>query len=187
MPQRTLVSTSLSLYLGKWNQHRYWTSYTLTWIQELRLLSVLVTLWLVFKTRPCNCPAGIVQISGSPWVSSGYAHHHLRCDRTCSWNPQSEFTQLSSETWDGIYSHSLKSSFILCRRSRKLCLWWADFCTRDEGGLCEYTTCTVTVHSLEQMLNDFCWPYFLFMLKVQSFQTVLVFAFKAWGRIKPSK
>lgn len=70
------------------------------------------------------------------------------------------------------------------------------FCTRDEGDLFEYTTwsCTVTVQSLGQMFNDFCWHYCemkvyvclemfcFFMCKCNCYAFLIIS-----GHIKPSK
>ena len=108
----------------------------------------------------CDRPAGVVQISGSPGVGSGHAHHHLRCDQTRPWNSDSQFAAVTSSRRDAIkltaipLEDSCVALFSLSRRhAGSGCT--SCFCTEDEGDLCEYTTwsCTVDVHSLGHMLN----------------------------------
>ncbi len=98
--RRTSASTSLSPYLAKWNLLRYLTSLPtdMDWVitqQHWKLLCIVEHLSVVLIFL-CNRPAGIVQISGSPRVGSGYAHHHLRCDQTCSWHPCSQSAEVTS-------------------------------------------------------------------------------------------
>lgn len=147
MQQKTLASTSLSPYLGKWSLRRY-----MLYINKSFFL-LLCSCVQSFTFSYLTVPAGVVQISGSPRVSSGYAHHHLRCDQTRSWNPQSQFAGVSWRAEMELNHHftwRLLCSFILCHQSLKLWFWWPIFCTKDEGDWCEYTTwsCTVTVQSL---------------------------------------
>ena len=79
---------------------------------------------------------GVMQIPLSPRVYSGYAHHHLRCDQTCSWNPQSQFAQVTTSWKVEIqlkvvslenFCVALFSQVSVLSKKLKLWVWWPNF------------------------------------------------------------
>lgn len=56
------------------------------WLNETKTVSISLP----------NCPPGVMQISGTLWVRSRYAHHHLWCDQACSRDPQPQPADVTS-------------------------------------------------------------------------------------------